>query len=254
MKNNKHLPFVCPVTTGVPILLCPAEIASAWEAIAPPSNGRVFTTSLYGPDGPHTDYARACDAAYSQLVSNISVGSGSALVLGGENPSVCWLQSEDFAGGYLVTWLYTKADDFPDYKDLIDTLPEEFFQETGCSIYATEAGFYLFESVIGPLDGEDFELGAVKIQCPPGNYKTTIGFYETDDTEIKIVRIKHQIQDNSRLGIEPREIDLTPIVSRPYTETEEREISTFFQKLRAENAKDPEIVALLQRLAQRQGD
>ena len=54
-----------------------------------------------------------------------------------------------------------------------------------------------------------------------------------------------------KLGIEPRNIDLTPIVSRPYTEAEEREISAFFQKLRAENAKDPEIVALLQKVAQR---
>ncbi len=54
-----------------------------------------------------------------------------------------------------------------------------------------------------------------------------------------------------KLGIEPREIDLTPIVSRPYTEEEEREISAFFKKLRAENAKDPEIVALLAKVAQR---
>ena len=48
-----------------------------------------------------------------------------------------------------------------------------------------------------------------------------------------------------KLGYEPHGIDLTPIVSRPYTEAEEQEVSAFFQKLRAENAKDPEIVALL---------
>lgn len=54
-----------------------------------------------------------------------------------------------------------------------------------------------------------------------------------------------------KLGIEPRDIDLTPIVSRPYTEAEELEISAFFQNLRAENAKDPEIVSLLKKLAQR---
>ena len=56
-----------------------------------------------------------------------------------------------------------------------------------------------------------------------------------------------------RIGIEPREIDLTPIVSRPYTEEEEKEVSAFFQKLRAENAKDPEIVALLEAVARQQG-
>lgn len=54
-----------------------------------------------------------------------------------------------------------------------------------------------------------------------------------------------------KLGYEPEGIDLTPIVSRPYTEEEERAISTFFQKLRAENDKNPEIVALRERLARR---
>lgn len=54
-----------------------------------------------------------------------------------------------------------------------------------------------------------------------------------------------------KLGYEPEGIDLTPIVSRPYTEWEEQEISAFVQKLRAENAKDSEIVALLATVARR---
>ncbi len=56
-----------------------------------------------------------------------------------------------------------------------------------------------------------------------------------------------------KLGHEPPGIDLTPIVSRPYTEEEEKEISAFFQKLRAENDKNPEIVALRERIAKRHG-
>lgn len=56
-----------------------------------------------------------------------------------------------------------------------------------------------------------------------------------------------------KIGIEPREIDLTPIYSRPRTEEEEKEISAFFQKLRAENDENPEIVALRARLARQQG-
>ncbi len=55
-----------------------------------------------------------------------------------------------------------------------------------------------------------------------------------------------------KLGIEPKGIDLTPIVSQPYTESEEREVSEFFRKLRAENDKNPEIVALRAVLARRQ--
>ncbi len=54
-----------------------------------------------------------------------------------------------------------------------------------------------------------------------------------------------------KLGFEPDGIDLTPIYSQPRTEAEEQKISAFFQKLRAENAKDPEIVALLEKVARR---
>ena len=61
-------------------------------------------------------------------------------------------------------------------------------------------------------------------------------------------------QPRHKLGIEPKGIDLTPIASRSYTEAEEQEISAFFQKLRAENAKNPEIVFLLERVARRQGN
>ena len=56
-----------------------------------------------------------------------------------------------------------------------------------------------------------------------------------------------------KLGHEPAGIDLTPIVSRPYTAAEEQEISAFFQQLKAENAKDPEIAALLEKVARRHG-
>ena len=56
-----------------------------------------------------------------------------------------------------------------------------------------------------------------------------------------------------KLGYEPHGIDLTPIVSRPYTAAEEKEASAFFQKLRAENDKNPEIVAQRARFGQRHG-
>lgn len=55
-----------------------------------------------------------------------------------------------------------------------------------------------------------------------------------------------------KLGIEPPEIDLTPIVSQPYTEAESQEISAFFQRKRAENDQLPEVVALREAVARRQ--
>ena len=51
-----------------------------------------------------------------------------------------------------------------------------------------------------------------------------------------------------KLGHEPANIDLTPIISRPYTAEEEREISAFFQQLRAENDKNPEVILLRKQL------
>lgn len=56
-----------------------------------------------------------------------------------------------------------------------------------------------------------------------------------------------------KLGIEPQSIDLLPIVSQPYTEAEELEVSAFFRQLRAENDKNPEIVALREAMARRRG-
>ena len=56
-----------------------------------------------------------------------------------------------------------------------------------------------------------------------------------------------------KLGIEPKGIDPLPIVSQPYSEAEEQEISGgVFRQLRAENDKNPEIVALREAVARSQ--
>ncbi len=53
-------------------------------------------------------------------------------------------------------------------------------------------------------------------------------------------------------GIEPPAIDLTPIASQPYTEAEAQEITTFFQRKKAENDKLPQVLALREAVARRQ--
>ena len=55
-----------------------------------------------------------------------------------------------------------------------------------------------------------------------------------------------------KLGVEPRELDLTPIVSQPYTEAESQEISLFFRRQWAENDQLPEVVVLREAVARRQ--
>ncbi|MGI4737171.1 MAG: hypothetical protein ACRYG7_18545 [Janthinobacterium lividum] len=122
---NEDLPFVCAESSGVPILLCSAEIAEYWEGINEPRNGRVIEADfdLNGPNGVHVDYDRACDLA-SNYVNTIQIGPGEALLLGEEIPSMYWIQSESFDGGYLVTWVHLSGEEEPDYRALIkSTLP-----------------------------------------------------------------------------------------------------------------------------------
>jgi hypothetical protein len=52
----------------------------------------------------------------------------------------------------------------------------------------------------------------------------------------------------SRLGIETREVDLV-ICSAPLTAKDRRELNAFFREKRAENDKNPEVLALRKRFA-----
>ncbi len=57
-----------------------------------------------------------------------------------------------------------------------------------------------------------------------------------------------------QLGIEPEGLDLTPIISQPYTEAESQKFSVFFEQKRAENDRNPAIVALRAGLMRRKNN
>jgi hypothetical protein len=126
---NEDLLFVCAESSGVPILLCPVEIASYWEGTNEPSDGRVIEAdfNLNGPIGIRVDYDRACDVA-TDYINTIQIGPGKALILGQEIPSMYWIQSETFDGGYLATWVYLPSDEELDYRALVKSLPSGFFK------------------------------------------------------------------------------------------------------------------------------
>jgi hypothetical protein len=125
---NENLPSICAESSGVPILLCPVENAHYWEGIHVLSNGRVVETEfgLNGPDGPHVDYDRACDAA-SEYVNTIQIGPSQALLFGDDIPFLLWLASETFIGGYALIWLWGEQ---PDYQSQINSLPQIVFTDT----------------------------------------------------------------------------------------------------------------------------
>lgn len=191
MIMNEDLPFVCAESSGVPILLCPAEIASHWEGTNKPSNGRIIEAKfdLNGPNGVHVDYDRACDTA-DDYVNIISIGPSNALIFGEEIPAMHWIKSNIFDGGYLVTWSYLPDGDEPNYQALTETLSTDFFTDTGFAATCSSEGFLLFPSTQAPADNNYFDF--VKIDCSAGNYGAAIGFYETPDTSIRIIKIQRQ--------------------------------------------------------------
>ncbi|MGI4742750.1 MAG: hypothetical protein ACRYG7_46930 [Janthinobacterium lividum] len=56
-----------------------------------------------------------------------------------------------------------------------------------------------------------------------------------------------------RIGIEPREVDLTPIRSSVLTKADRVEMNAFFLEQRAKNDRDPTIVHLRQQLEAKKG-
>jgi hypothetical protein len=191
---NQSLHFVCAESSGVPILLCPAEIAEYWEGINDPSNGRIVEAKFHlnGPYGAHIDYDRACDAA-NEYVSTIRIGSGEAFVFGEEIPTMYWIHSDTFVGGYALTWLFLpekRNHENLSYQELVKTLPDDFFSDTKQTVTCSGKGFLLFPSTHAPIDGDYFEY--VKINCPAGTYGASLGFYETPDTSIRLIKIQRQ--------------------------------------------------------------
>jgi hypothetical protein len=69
---------------GGPLLLIPEPLLTFWEGSSPPSGGRVVAATFRSnPDGPATDYDRACDVSGLGV---IPVGPGHALVLNDDEP------------------------------------------------------------------------------------------------------------------------------------------------------------------------
>lgn len=188
---NEELPLVCAESSGVPILFCPTEIAAYWEGIHEPSQGRVIeaTFHLNGPNGVHIDYDRACDAA-DDYVNTIQIGPGEALVFGEEIPTMYWINSNSFIGGYALAWLDLPKGERPNYRELAENLPKNFFNDTGKTVTCSDEGFLLFPSTNALMDGDYFEF--VDIKLPAGTYAASLGFYETSNISIRIIKIQRQ--------------------------------------------------------------
>src|SRR5690348_5768536 len=93
---------------GGPLLLVEKKHLFAWEGSDNPSPGRrVEAQFRWNPNGPATDFDRACDV--DDYVGLIDVGVGKGLVLGDETFMTTWLPLKD--GGILVRWVFGKNEE-----------------------------------------------------------------------------------------------------------------------------------------------
>lgn len=112
-------------TEGGPHLVLPEKYASAWEGWASPSGGRVVEAIFRcNPDGPATDYDRACSV--SGWLGVIPVGQGQALVLSGDDTQATYYRTRR-GQHFLLRWLYAPSEtELLDYfQDVWSGLPIE---------------------------------------------------------------------------------------------------------------------------------
>ena len=93
-------------SNGGPLLLLPLDLLGNWGGIEPPKRRVVKAEFRWNPDGPATDYDRACDV--KGYLGNIDVGAGHALVLGDEPMPTTFLPAP--TGGVLVRWVHAETE------------------------------------------------------------------------------------------------------------------------------------------------
>jgi hypothetical protein len=129
-------------TAGGPHLVLPAAHASAWEGCFAPTAGRVVeATFRCNPNGPATDYDRACDVR--KWLGVIPVGRGQALVLGGDDSQAAYYRSRQ-GQHYLLRWHYASSetellDHFHEVWAQLPIEDEATFRHPGGKVFLMEA-------------------------------------------------------------------------------------------------------------------
>ena len=136
-------------SNGGPLLVLPRALLEGWEGTEEPERYRgVEARSRWNPEGPATDYDRACDV--TDLVGTVPVGSGEGLVLGDEPLATTWWPSEAVQGGLLVRWEYAEADAM--VRRWISAVPAHLAWAPGVRFRFDEGPLVLFDSAEPGLD------------------------------------------------------------------------------------------------------
>ncbi|HEX8659588.1 MAG TPA: hypothetical protein VF690_18750 [Hymenobacter sp.] len=184
--------WITGFTTGVPHLLCPAQLVSHWEGNNAPTNGRIVESTFRcsnNPDEPTTDYDLACAISLlPQEVGTIEIGDGKAIVICGEIAFSVWVPASNFVGGYVVVPEYWTDTEY-NCHDIIAEVGEEAYCDSGIRLISNGQGFSLFAST--EIEADPY-FEAVKTFSEKGEYGVATYFYESTaaDFQLRIFRIK----------------------------------------------------------------
>jgi hypothetical protein len=141
------------------------SLLEAWEGTEEPEPYRgVEARSRWNPEGPATDYDRACDV--TDLMGTVPVGGGEGLVLGDEPLATTWWPAEDIQGGFLVRWEYAQGDTI--VRRWMSALPVLLSWEPGVRYHFDEGPLILFDSAEPGLESFGARL---EITLAGGTYK-----------------------------------------------------------------------------------
>jgi len=161
-------------SNGGPLLVLPSSLLGAWEGTDEPEPYRaVQARSRWNPEGPATDYDRACDV--TDLVGTVPVGEGEGLVLGDEPLATTWWPVAKIRGGFLVRWEYAETDAVA--ARWVSAIPGHLSWEPGVRYRFQEGPLLLFDSAEPGLDPSGYRL---EIALAGGTYEVHTAKWRPD--------------------------------------------------------------------------
>ena len=169
-------------SSGGPLLLLPQDLIECWSGIDTPYDGRKATArAQWSPEGPATDYDRACDI--DQALANIDVGDGRGIVLGGTYATAVWPAE---SGCVLVRWV--EAENEAQILPHLANLPQDEGDGDIALIDVRPGPLVLFDAACPGPEVEDDKL---EIRLHPGQYMaSTIEMEPGDDTSLVLVPLR----------------------------------------------------------------
>lgn len=159
-------------SAGGPLLLLPRSLLQSWDGAEFSHDREVTARARWIPEGPPTDYDRACDVGE---IGIIPVGAGHGLVFGDEPLPTAWWPTSDPPGGIVVRWVYAASDE--DVVHAMGSLPSKLFERSYLRFPVADSGLLLFDSA---MPGRDIVTPSHEIELPVGVYEIATARYAPD--------------------------------------------------------------------------